>query len=202
MRLYLLRHGQTRWNREGRVQGLTDVELTEEGQEQSRRVAVHLRDELLQAVYSSPLGRARFLAEQIAGPHGLSVRTKEGLLELNQGVLEGLTYQEISARHQEFIQLWWKAPARVVIPGGESLQVLQDRAWKAVEEIVGAHPEGSVAVVSHNLANRAILCRLLGMDLNSYRVIRQDEAALNIIEFAAGRTSLVTLNQTYHLNGR
>jgi len=201
VRLILLRHGQTRWNREGRVQGVTDVELTKVGEEQSQRVALHLQSEPLEAVYSSPLGRALYMAERIAASRGIPVQTHPGLMELNQGCLEGLTYQEIVTRHPALIEQWKKAPASVLIPDGESLVSLQERAWRSIEEIVRNHPQGSVVVVSHNLVNRVTLCKLLQMDLNLYRIIRQDEAALNVIEFANGQTSLITLNQTFHLAG-
>jgi len=200
VRLILLRHGQTLWNREGRVQGFTDVELTEVGEEQSQRVALYLQGEALEAVYSSPLRRALYMAQRIALPRRIPVRTHPGLMELNQGGLEGLTYQEIANRHPVFIEQWKKAPASAQIPDGESLESLQERAWRAMEEIVREHPQGSVAVVSHNLVNRVTLCKLLQMDLNLYRIIRQDEAALNIIEFTNGQTSLITLNQTFHLS--
>jgi broad specificity phosphatase PhoE len=200
--LILIRHGETIWNKERRTQGFSDIELTETGLTQARLLSELLSSRELQAVYSSPLKRAVQTAEKIADPHGLQVQHLPGLMELNQGDLEGLTFQELRANHSQLLKDWLESPAHLKMPGGESLQELQDRGWPAIEHIFQAHREGAVAVVSHNLCITTILCKLLNIGLDNFRRIRQNNGAINIIENTEERGMILTLmNDTCHLNG-
>jgi len=199
LRLVFVRHGETQWNRESRSQGQIDTPLNPLGCRQAELVAGRLRDEKLLAVYTSPLRRARETAERIASFHGLEVIPCSELMELNHGDLEGMTGEEIRRHHGEFLEAWLAAPAGLRLPNGESLEELQERTWRFVENVRAAHQEGTVAAVSHNLALRTILCRVLGMDLNNLRRVRQDVACVNIVEFGQDRVQLVLMNSTCHL---
>lgn len=201
MLLYLLRHGETDWNIEQRCQGFSDTPLNAKGRSQAEASARYLSNVKVEAIYSSSLSRASETARIIAKYHDASVQTTDALRELNQGEFEGLLITELLEKHGEFLQKWFREPADLTLPGGESLREMQTRAWAELEEIVDRHPEGNVVVVAHNLCNLSLLCRAMRLELEHFRRIKQDEAAINIIEFG-GRWPhplVLRLNDTCHL---
>ena len=202
MLLYLLRHGETAWNAQRRIQGVSDTPLNEIGLAQARALIPSLKDRPLAALYTSPLRRARQTADILSeGLGGLPVIEDERLAELDQGELEGMDISEIKERYNGFWSTWQKTPADAQTPGGESLPQLQERAWAAVESFRERHAEEMVAAVSHNLAITTVMCRILGVGLNEMRCIRQHNAAINLVEHSPGRGwSVVTMNSLAHLN--
>ncbi|MBI3965875.1 MAG: histidine phosphatase family protein [Chloroflexi bacterium] len=199
-RLYLIRHGETVWNAERRVQGFSDVDLSQRGQLQAAALARRLADEPLNAIYASPLRRARQTAEAIASGRAIAVIADPDLRELNQGDCEGLTSEELRAQFADLLKEWRAAPALVRLPGGECLSELAERSRAAVERILIRHPSGSVAVVSHNFTSLCLLCWLTGVALDDFRRHKQDVAAVSIVDVDASLTgSAVLLNDTTHL---
>ena len=199
LKLILARHGQTVWNEHGRFQGFSDVELSAEGRQQAQSLAKSLKGLKLAGIYTSPLTRARETAAIVAQYHDCALRVEEGLKELNQGELEGLTSQDLMGKYPDFLKKWTAEPGTLRLPKGESLKDLQDRAWASVERIIKRHGEGNVMIVAHNFVNRVILCRILSMALNDFRSMRQDAGATNIIEFTGRGPVLTRLNDTCHL---
>src|SRR4051794_39664659 len=110
--VYLIRHGETLWNCEGRCQGVTDIPLTEKGYRQAHAIATALADKPLSLILSSPLQRTRETAAVIAESQGLAVETRAELREWRQGELEGLTGPELLANHRAYFQRWLQDPAR------------------------------------------------------------------------------------------
>lgn len=201
MKLFLVRHGETVWNAERRSQGHADIELSERGRLQAACLAQRLASEGLEAIYSSPLSRAVSTAAAIAAAHSLAVFTDDGLREMDQGDLEGLTGEQMRERHADVLRAWATTPATVRIPGGETLLELQERAWAAIERIRAAHHDATVAAVCHNFTILTIVCRALGLDLNHFRRLRHNLAALSVIEFSDRFPVLVAFNETRHLDG-
>lgn len=210
MNLYLVRHGQTDWNREGRVQGRADLPLNALGVAQSAALARHLTPVPLAAVYTSPAQRARQTAEAIAQAHGLEARPREGLLEMEMGALDGVSLREMRDRFPDFFVLWSADPGTARFPGGETMTELQERTWATALEIIRAHgPTESVVLVSHAFALYSILCRVLGMPLANYGRLRQEPGAVSLVvvrtqpntDPAAGFWTLTLLNYTAHLDG-
>lgn len=200
MRIYLIRHGETAWNQERRCQGFSDIELNEKGLEQAKRLAYSLKDEVVTAVYSSPLKRARQTAQEIADLHGKKVILEDDLKEINQGIFEGIVYEELKKNYKEILEQWFNDPCNLQIPEGESLKVVQERAWKCIEMITKTHVKGEIlVVVSHNLTILTIICQLLGLDLKHFRRLRKDVAAKTLIEITKHHPVLVELNDTSHL---
>ena len=199
-RIFLIRHGETRWNAEKRCQGFTDVPLSEAGERQAELLARALAREPLAAVYASDLIRARKTAEIIALTHGLPVQTDARLRELNQGELEGQNMEGLLAYHAELLKNWMADPAHTRMPRGESLLEIQARGWAALTEIVGRHPDRAVAVVAHNLLNVAVISKALELDLNHFRRLKQHSSALNEIEFGLHGAVLIRLNDVHHLD--
>ncbi len=196
MKLYLARHGRTRWNREKRCQGFTDIPLDSVGRRQAGCLRDFLSREPIRAVYSSDLSRAAETARIVAEPLGLEVIERPGLRELNQGVFEGLVMIELMKTHADFIQKWIAEPATLVMPEGESMEQVAERAWRVIEEIREKHPGGDVLAVTHNLAIQAVLCRATDTPLGRFRQYRQDPGSLSVLSFEEGRVEVELWNDT------
>ncbi len=192
MELILVRHGETIWNREGRVQGFSDIDLSDVGVQQARQLALSLRDASILSIYSSPLIRAQKTARIINEYHHAPLYIEPGLMEMDQGDFEGLTFQELMACEKDFLQKWMSDPASVQMPNGESFIELQDRAWKVIEGIVAK--SGSALVVSHNFTIAAILCKIKNVSLSQFRKVCVDTASRTIIRFENGAASIELFN--------
>lgn len=198
-RLILIRHGQTVWNHDLRYQGHTDIALSDEGLRQAELVAGRLAREKIAAVYASDLSRAFVTAERIAGRHGVPVTGIPELREIKFGEWEGLTYRGIGEKWPEQMARLYSHPDEVVIPGGETFRELKERAAGAVDRLVEKHPEDTIAVVSHGGTIRTILCATLNIPLNHVWNIRQDNTAVNIIDYYGDRAIVSLVNDTHHL---
>jgi broad specificity phosphatase PhoE len=201
--VYLIRHGETLWNLEGRCQGVTDIPLTEKGYRQAHAIAKALAEKPLSLVLSGPLQRTRETAAIIAASQGLSLETRTELREWHQGELEGLTGPELLANHRTYFQRWFQDPAGAAPPGGETLQSLQARAWPVIEGLRERALDSPVAVVSHTMTIGTIICAALGLDLAYIHRLRLDIASRSTIRFAPfGLFSawvLTGLNDCHHL---
>jgi len=200
MLLILVRHGETESNRERLALGREDVPLNERGRRQAAALTASLAGVPATAIYASPLRRAVETARPLAEALGLEVQVDEDLIEMAVGDLEGLSPQELSDRHGDFLREWFSTQAgNLRMPGGESLQDVQDRAWAAIERLRERHPEETVVVVTHNFTIHAILCRALGLPLSSFRRLRHDLAAKAVLELRDDRVIVISLNDTCHL---
>ena len=201
MRLFLVRHGETLWNRESRIMGQSDIELTEKGRRQAERLGEALKDEKMDAIYSSSLTRTKQTAGEIARFHGLEVVADDGLMEIDAGEVDGLTYEELMAKHGEFLKEWATKGASLKVPGGESIGELQERAWATVSGLAEAYAGRTVVAVSHSLAIQTIICTALDMSFANMRRLRMDLASISILHFGGEGASLLLYNDTCHLEG-
>jgi broad specificity phosphatase PhoE len=197
--IYLVRHGQTQWNREEIFRGTTDVPLNESGMREACLAAEALKNKPIKSVYSSPLDRAKETAAAIARLHELEVRITDGLKDLCFGEWQGVSHQAVREQYPDLYCQWLQEPDMVTFPGGESLGVLKSRAVEAVKETVLNHPEDAIVMVSHRVVNRVIICGLVGIDLSRFWQIGQDTTAINILTCREGRFTLTCLNDTCHL---
>jgi phosphoserine phosphatase len=183
MRILLARHGETAWNAEGRYQGQADVALSPVGEAQARALGERLRDVAIARAVASPLARARRTAELALGParEGL-LTTDPGLMEIAHGDWEGLLASEIRASDPDRLQAWRDAPHTVLMPQGESLQHVLDRAWPALERACNGLGDGTLLMVAHDAVNRVLLCRILGLPLPQLWRFRQAPTTLNLLE--------------------
>lgn len=162
-RLVLVRHGETEVASRGIIAGRLDPALSARGVDQAWAAAARLAPARLAAVYSSPSRRALESARPIAEPRGLAPIRDAGLLEIDFGVLEGLTFEEASVRHPDVAAAWLSRPHEIVFPGGESLQDVRDRALRSVAAIVARHPSAAVALVCHAGPIRLLIAEALGL---------------------------------------
>ncbi len=200
-RVYLIRHGEVAWNAANAYVGSTDIPLNDRGREQAALLAERLAKEGIAAIYASDLSRARETAEIVGERLDLSVMLIPALQELDYGEWEGMPESELPVRYPELFRQWKADPANVSPPNGETFSQLRDRAYPAFCRIAEAHSDENVAVVAHKSTNRALLCCLLGMDINRYKQIGQLNAALNVVESRAdGRFIIEHINESCHLS--
>ncbi|MBN1254949.1 MAG: histidine phosphatase family protein [Deltaproteobacteria bacterium] len=197
--LFLVRHGRTGWNKEQIFRGSKDVPLDEVGRAEARLVGERLKGEEIKAVYSSPLSRAKETAQAIAQFYNLEVQSLEGLVDLHFGEWEGLSREEVEKRYPDLYQQWEQEPHRVIFPGGEGLAAVTSRAMKAVEDIIKRHPQEGVALVSHRVVLKVLICALLGLDNSHFWNIAQDTTAINCFHHRNGTWICNFLNDTCHL---
>ena len=197
MQLILIRHGETLWNKEGRIQGTSDIELSTVGIEQARLLALSLKDQPLGAIHASPLKRALQTAEIINEFHRKEIQTHQDLMEMDQGDFEGFSFKELMARQKEFLNKWIADPASVQMPNGESLAQLQERAWRALETIISK--EENALVVAHNFTIAAILCRIRKISLSEFRSTCVGTASKTIVLLQDGEAVIEALNDRSHL---
>jgi broad specificity phosphatase PhoE len=137
----------------------------------------------------------------IAARHGLPVVTVDALREISLGNWEGMTIGEVAARYPDRLAARRRDPLHVAPEGGETILEAYERAMPTVRAIVAAHPGETVAVVAHGAVNKTILLSVLGSPLASYRDMRQDNAAINVLEWNGSAPRVVAVNKTAHLDG-
>lgn len=198
-KIILVRHGVTTWNHQFRYQGHSDIPLAEEGFLQAKKVALRLAKEPAAAVYASDLGRAANTAHVIAEQHKLTVKLLPALREINFGLWEGKTYPELEKGYAKEVQGLFSCPADLLIPEGESFRQVKNRAYSAIMDVAKQHAGETIIAVSHGGTIRTILCAVLDLDLNKLWNIKQDNTAVNIIEFYEHKAVVALVNDTHHL---
>ena len=197
--IYLVRHGQTAWNKEEIFRGRMDIPLDETGLKQAELAGEYFKAMVIQGVYSSPLSRAWQTAERIAKFCHLQVQPLEGTIDMSFGNWEGHALKEIERIDPETYRQWREEPHLAKLPGGESLDDVRFRAMAALEWVIKKHPEGSVVLISHRVVNKVLICGILGIDNSHFWQIAQDTAAINLIQYKRGRYVLSSMNETCHL---
>ena len=199
MKLILIRHGETDWNKLEKCQGITDVPLNENGEMQARYLADSLKNEEISAIYSSHLSRAIDTANEIAKHHEIEVRIDERFGEMDQGKFEGLEFSLIREMYSDVLRHWREDPETLVIPGGESLTQVQDRAWSGFNKLVQDHADENILLVSHNLTIITLLCKFSGKSLSSFREFIVSETSKTVVSCENGRFNIDILNDTSHI---
>jgi broad specificity phosphatase PhoE len=194
----LIRHGETQWNLDQRMQGHLDVPLTERGAEQARQLARWLEPEPPEVVYTSDLQRSRRTAEILAG-QAAEVTIDPRLREACFGEWEGLTRAECAARFPEVHAAWRRDALRNRPPGGETIEDLQARCMAALRDVLPRHPARRVAVVSHGGPIRAMVCGLLSLPLSVYPRLRVENTGVTRILFGERGAILAGYNDVSHL---
>ncbi len=208
-RIFLVRHGETQWNRESRFQGQIDIPLNENGKAQGRKAAEFLKDVELDFAVSSPLSRPKETAQFILEHHpGIELTYKDELKEIGHGLWEGKLEAEIMTEYADLLEQWKVKPETVQMPEGENLQQVWDRVkidWDAIvrEYAAGETPRSGI-VVAHDAVNKAILCELFELPPEFFWNFKQGNGAVSIIDYpdgADGLPVLQSMNMTSHLSG-
>ena len=165
--IILIRHGETEWNSQQRMQGHSNSDLSSLGQAQIQALGEWMKNVPFDHIYSSDSLRAKQTAEAITQFSGHELKIDLRLREKNLGVFEGLTSEEARERHPEVFRLFKTAGSKYVIDEGESTQQLQDRALEIVDEIRIKHPEEHVLLVTHGGFIRVVMKHSLGLSLET-----------------------------------
>ena len=199
MKLILVRHGQTESNRLGKIQGVNNAPLTCLGREQANAVGRALALDAPFALYSSPLLRAMQTAQAIGTHNDARPIEIDDLAEMDVGEFEGLSGPQLRERFPDVMRMWDRDPASTVMPGGESLRDVKDRAWPAVKRLAERHESDTVVAVTHNFTINAIVCATLHMPLNNFRKLRIDLGSVTRLDVSPERAVLTSLNETWPL---
>lgn len=199
--VYALRHGQTAWNADLRIQGQLDIPLNDIGRWQAARLAEALADAGIAAVYSSDLQRARATAEPLACAAGVPVVADVRLRERGFGVFEGHTHAEIDARWPVQASRWRRREPGAGPEGGETLEAFYARSVAAVCGIAAAHAGKSIAVVAHGGVLDCLYRAAVGVALEAPRSWQLGNATINRLLFNGERLSLVGWSDEGHLVG-
>jgi alpha-ribazole phosphatase len=198
-RLLLVRHGDTKLDNATRFWGQTDVELSAGGLRQAEQLRDRLATYKIDIIYASKLSRARVTAEIIASRHSLNITTRTELTEIDFGLVEGLTYDEINRLHPELAEVLNKWNPRPRFPDGESLDDLDRRVQKFLRQLKNHQTEETVLIVAHAGTLRLMICDLLGLGLEHWRHMQVDLASLSIVETYPQGAILRLLNDVSHL---
>ncbi len=200
VRIILVRHGETTWNIEGRYQGQEDTPLSERGLAQGAMLAEGLRNIPIDLCISSPLQRSYQTCKFCADFHNLPVATDDRLLEINHGSWEGVLAPDIAKQFAEEFNLWHTKPHLVTMPdGGESLEDVRRRSRAAFDEYAAKYDGKTVLVAAHDAVNKAVICDVLGLGMEHFWQIKQDNTCINVLECNEGVWRAVLLNSTNHL---
>ena len=203
-RFYLVRHAQTAWNSDNRIQGHSDLPLSPAGEEQARRLGALFATRHLTGIFTSHLQRSQQTAQHIAAGNGNGVHPviAQELAEMHLGAWEGLTPEEVDAQFAGAYQQWRIRPSTVQIPGAELLEVFRQRVSQALEHLVSSSGDGEYVVVSHGGVIAALLADVLGADYDALlRRLRLDNAGVTALECGTALLHVLWINATGHLDG-
>lgn len=200
--LILIRHGETPYNRDKRYQGHKDTPLTRKGGRQTKEIASRLRNEPLDAIYSSDLKRTRYTAEVINGYHSLKINILPQLREVDFGDWEGKTHDEIQREWKGLLNERNNKPSKIEIPGGESIKDLAKRVRTTVKKILSDHPDQRIAIITHGGPIRIILIDALGLGLNDWWKTITSNGGISIVKYQSDKARVILQNDTSHLKGK
>ena len=198
-RILAIRHGETAWNVDARMQGQLDIPLNDTGRWQAHRLALAVSDEDIAAVYASDLLRAFQTAQAVAKGCGRPIVTDIGLRERGFGVFEGFTFNEIEARWPQQSERWRRRDPDFAPDGGESLRDFYARSLEATTRLAAAHPGETIALVAHGGVMDCLYRAASGLDLQAPRSWQLLNASVNRLLLTESGLTLVGWNDTYHL---
>ena len=199
-RIIAIRHGETDWNVDTRIQGHLDIPLSATGRQQAERLARALSDEPMAAIYASDLTRAWETAQYVGRAQGLAVTKEEALRERGFGAFEGKTFAEIEAQLPEQSRRWRQRDPEFSPPGGESLLALRSRVVAAAERLAAQHPGELIALVGHGGVMDVLYRAATRLDIQAPRTWALGNAAINRLLWTPQGFSLVGWADTQHLD--
>lgn len=198
-KLYLVRHGESEWNKFKKIQGQKDVRLTDKGRKQADKIANRLLHEDIDLIYSSDLSRAYETATIIGNKLNKDVFSLKDFREIKFGPWEGINIDEIDKNSKEEHLIWLKEPHKFKMEGAETLIELQNRAMRSINDILKSNPGKNILIVSHSATLKTIILSLLDMDIKYYSKMSLSNVSLSIVEFRDYNNVLRLLNDTCHL---
>lgn len=201
IRLYLIRHGETDWNKQKKFQGWTDIDLNENGKMQAELLGERFKDIKVDEIYSSPLQRSVNTAKPIAQIKNLSIIENENFKEINFGEWEGLTVSEIYEKAGEDFVTFMKKPEEGTFPGDGSFANVTKRIAEGLEEVLDGKEDKNIVIVSHGGIVRLTISYLMNFPGDWYNKTWIDNTSVSVIELSKNRGNLLrVLNDFSHIN--
>lgn len=198
MLIFLVRHAESTWNRQKKIQGQKDPPLSTYGKREAKLVGKRFKELSFSEVYSSPQKRALETARAIVGKKA-DISVEEGLREIRLGEWEGKTLGQIRRKYGENFDRWAVRPDRVPIPGGEDFKAFVRRVKKGLRNIEKSHPEGNVLLVGHGGVISTYVTVVLNIKPIDVWCVTVKNASVTIVEVRDGMRRLVTFNDISHL---
>jgi probable phosphoglycerate mutase len=196
---YIVRHGQTNWNILGKTQGHGNSDLTAKGIEQATELAESIVNYPIDYIYSSDLGRAVQTAQILGDKLNIKVEETEALREMGFGEWEGLLIDEIKTNYANVYTTWRNEPHLAQIPGGETLHLIKDRVDSFIQSLNEKYDNKHILLVTHSVTVRVMLLAFLNSGMENIYRIKQDNTALNIVEYRDYGPVVIKMNDTSHI---
>jgi len=206
MLVYLIRHGETKWNIDFKVQGKKDVPLNDKGILQANLLAsyfenIAFENNFSDVIYSSNLTRAYETAKIIGNKLSKKIEIVEDFQEINFGVWEGYYWEDIKIEYKDFLKKWENDRENTPIPEGESYGQVQKRVYKKFKEIISKHQSDSnIIIVSHGVAIKVLIAKILEINIKNLHKFHIDNASISIVEYD-NEIKIKSINNTFHLKG-
>ena len=205
-RVFLVRHGETNWNKEGRFQGQIDIPLNHNGKDQAAKTSKYLAKVKFNKAFSSSMERPYETAQIILkNIPTLKITKLDKLVEISHGLWEGKLENEIKEEWPDLLKNWHQKPEEVIMPEGESIKAVSERSIKAWEDICSLQNKNDLTLlVAHDAVNKTLICNLLGIDFSNIWMIKQGNGGITIIDIFDDPDKdhvISALNITTHLGG-
>lgn len=200
MRMIIVRHGESEWNRIHRYQGQLDADLSELGVQQAEKLSERLHNETLACIYTSPLKRAAHTAEIIARHHsGVPVRNSPALMEIHHGDWQGKYADEVNSQYAEGLREWQIHPMRSQMPNGESFSNVLKRTLEFKEQTLADHKDETILVSTHDVVIKVLVADVLDMNMDNINRIWLTNGSISMIDYGEDRSYLASLSDACHL---
>jgi len=199
--IFLIRHGNTEFNKKNIFRGHFDIPLDNFGIEQAEKTGIFLKDIDFDIIYSSPLSRAYKTAEIIKNhqKNNVEIIKEEGFKDLNFGEWEGKGYDEVQKLYSEIYMKWLREPFNAFIPEGENLRDAQNRSWEALKKIISDNKNFIIAIVTHRIITKLLILKMLDINDSGIWKINQDPCCINIFEYKYQTFFMSKLNYNFHI---
>ncbi len=205
-RIFLIRHGETNWNKEGRFQGQIDIPLNENGKDQANKTFEYLRKISFNKAFSSSMHRPYETAQIILQNNkDLKIEKIDSLVEISHGLWEGKLEAEIREKWPNLLKNWHDKPEEVIMPEGESIKDVSERSVEAFDKICLSQRDNDLSLlVAHDAVNKTLICNILGINYSNIWMIKQGNGGITIVDLFNDPSKspvISALNITTHLGG-
>jgi len=205
-RIFLIRHGETNWNKEGRFQGQIDIPLNDNGKNQARKTFEYLKNISFSKAFSSSMNRPYETAQIILQNNkDIKIKKIDSLIEISHGLWEGKLEEEIKEKWPTLLQNWHDKPEEVIMPEGESIKNVSERSKEAFNKIcLSQKNSDQTLLVAHDAVNKTLICNILGMNYSNIWMIKQGNGGITVIDLFNDPLKspvISALNITTHLGG-
>ena len=205
-RIFLIRHGETNWNKEGRFQGQINIPLNDQGKDQARKTSEYLRNICFNKAFSSSMHRPYETAQIILQNNkDLNIKKIDSLVEISHGLWEGKLEAEIREKWPDLLKNWHDKPEEVTMPKGESIKDVSERSIEAFNKIcLSQKSDDQTLLVAHDAVNKTLICNILGINYSNIWIIKQGNGGITVIDLFNDPTKspvISALNITTHLGG-